>query len=577
MDASGHASADVTFFGQGPHVVTASYNGGFGPFHPAEAEPRTITVEGQPLTFGPLFGSATYGGQGRFDVALFTTDTTLPVPTGTIQILRDGIVIGQAGLVADPAGSGLIVVRAQVVLGSAIQPGAHPITIAYTGDATYASKSAEATYNVFKRRPDVVLDPPFPNPATVGEDVVLSGRLVLPAGMPVPPSGTLTLGNSGTSCEIPLVGGALGGSCVVQFDRINPTEVLFARYTGDDRYTDNSSSSRTLPVDASLAIVDVETSFHAGRVWTDSEPVTVTWDVTGSGAADPTGSVSVVTNEGFRTCTATLSGTCQIRFSTPSEAAWVEVRYHGSSAFDPAVGRVSAKVLGCYNVTVSGGGRNTTAPNCAGTKFLSGTPVELVPASRAGYRFLGWTSDIDGLPYVPSPVYIRKHRYIEPRYEPICMTLRVSLRPYGLPRVPPSPAPNCDDLVALDGSIRDLMPSGAGGGQRPAAVPRRHRGPAATFSIRLDVPPDGLVSPVRWSGDGVVSNVVKMDQDREALMELDLPCQQFVADGPPGSTMRVQPSFDRPTASCCRLTPAAAARRPTAPRATSRARPCGSR
>ena len=182
MDATGHASADVTFFGKGPHVVTASYNGGFGPFHPAEAEPRTITVDGQPLTFGPLFGSATYGAQGRFDVALFTTDTTLPVPTGTIQILRDGIVIGQAGLVADPAGSGLIVVRAQVVLGSAIEPGAHPITIAYTGDATYTSKSAEATYNVFKRRPDVVLDPPFPNPATVGEDVFLSGRLVLPAG-----------------------------------------------------------------------------------------------------------------------------------------------------------------------------------------------------------------------------------------------------------------------------------------------------------------------------------------------------------------------------------------------------------
>ena len=280
-------------------------------------------------------------------------------------------------------------------------------------------------------------------------------------------------------------------------------------------------------------------------MWTDSEPVTVTWDVTGSGAADPTGSVSVVTNEGFRTCTATLSGTCQIRFSTPSEAAWVEVRYHGSSAFDPAVGRVSAKVLGCYNVTVSGGGRNTTAPNCAGTKFLSGTPVELVPASRAGYRFLGWSSDIDGVPYLPSPVYIRSHRFIEPRYEPICMTLRVSLRPYGLPRVPPSPAPNCDDLVALDGSIRDLdaiADQEVANGLLRYRVGTEVRLP--TFSIRLDVPPDGLVSPVRWSGDGVVSNVVKMDQDREALMELDLPCQQFVADGPPGSSMRVQPSFD---------------------------------
>lgn len=536
---SGLAGGSVVFPSAGVQQLSAVYDGGPGFFVPATSPAIDVGVSGRPLSFGPLGWSFSYGSPARLDVALYSTAAGAPAATGTIEVLHDGAVVGRAGLVPD-AGTAPMIVRASVDLGRDMEPGTYPLTVSYGGDASYGATEAAASMHVSRRQPEIELDQPV-GQVRVGEDVVLTGRLVVPPGMPLAPTGQLVLGSGETWCVVPLVDGRLGGSCTVRFDRANPTEVLRARYAGDDRYLDQASEARTLAVRTNVASIDLQVSVPPAGTWTDAEPVQVSWSVAGDAQPAPTGLVAVVTSEGLVACPVGPVGSCQVRFSTPSDGAWIEVQYRGDSRFAAVSRRVLGRVTGCYSVTAGSGATVVTPPNCAGTRFLGGTDVHLTAADRAGYRFAGWTTSHGDAFLQQSPVPVHRSLLATPRYEPLCVTLRTEVSPSTLPRITPDPAPNCDDRTAHDGTPRDLAAIAAAEVQSGSM--RYRVGTVVRLRNESILLANGASAPMQWSGDGLAADgTLLMDRDREAWMTLQVPCRRFVVDGPPGSSVSVASS-----------------------------------
>jgi hypothetical protein len=549
VDFFSHAAITTTFATAGPHVITASYDGGFGFFHAVTSAPLTVAVPGRPLSVNAFPTGAEYGNPAQADAVFFSFDTNPPLPTGTFTVTEGAQTLGTAPVTAISS-LGFISAHALVSVGSNLAPGLHNITISYSGDAVWAATSATTTINVSPRTLTLTMDPPSPNPAVAGEPVNLVGRLTIPPGLAAP-TGTLTMGNgSGSSCTVTLQNGATGASCFATFANTGTPQQVSVSYSGDGHYAAVQSPPVALTVTAAQAFIDLTTPYRISgsqQVWTNTEPVAVTWAVVGGMSAHPTGTVQVWTNEGMSSCPSGVSGTCNVRFHTVTSDAWIEIRYSGDTAFPPTTKRNTANVVGCFNVFVQAPGHNTTAANCGGTKFLAGTPVTLETTTPAGYTLVGWSSG-PGSPQgiQPSPIYIFEDRFLEPRFEPICFSLTVELAQRTLPRISPAPPPNCDDTQGADFSTRNLdairTAEVASGVMRYRVGTRVSLAP---FNIRLAAGgPDGMSVRVGFVGDGVgADGVITLDRDRTVREQILLPCQAFVVDGPPGSTAAVTSSF----------------------------------
>jgi hypothetical protein len=550
VDGSSKASASIVFPTAGPHVITASYDGGFGFFNPVSSAPLTVLVAGRPLEMRVPNATAHYGDNVTVDATLFTFDLTPPLPTGRITVTLDGQTIGLAGIQATLT-PGVIVIPTAVNVGRGLEPGTHPIVVTYSGDTVFAPVTLNAAIVVSRRPLEVRIDPPFPNPATAGEPVQLSGRLIVPSGLAAPPTGTLTLGNRGTSCVVTLLNGATGASCAARFNGgTGFPEQVYAQYSGDARFLDSHSAIVELAVDRARPYVDLSAPTRDAlgtRVWTDTEPVPVRWSVIGPATAVPVGRVDIWTQEGRQSCPTTATGTCDVRFGAPNRDGWIEARFAGDSGFEASVGRSDAPVVGCYSVAVFSPGRTTTAPNCGVTRYISGTRVDLLAPAPTGYSLAGWSGGPGSGPLQSSPVWVFGKLLLGARFMPVCFTLRTDMRPFNLPRIAPDPAPNCDDAQAPDFSTPDL--AAIRRAEVSSGSMRYRAGTRVTLpstNMVLNVPPNGLLAAIRWSGDGVgADRVVTLDRDRAVVGQLDLPCRRFVVDGPPGSKASVVSSvFD---------------------------------
>ena len=165
--------------------------------------------------------------------------------------------------------------------------------------------------------------------------------------------------------------------------------------------------------------------------------------------------MEIWTNEGKQSCPTTPVGTCNVRFTNPTEDGWIEARFLGDNPLLPLVDRVTAPVREFATLGVFSPGRAVTRPNC-GTKYLKGTFVLLEATPPTNYELAGWSYGI-GEPFFTSDfVIVQEDGFLQPRFAPICFTLAVTSRPHGIPLAPPSPAPNCDDPQAPDFSAPDL-------------------------------------------------------------------------------------------------------------------------
>jgi uncharacterized repeat protein (TIGR02543 family) len=105
----------------------------------------------------------------------------------------------------------------------------------------------------------------------------------------------------------------------------------------------------------------------------------------------------------------------------------------------------------CYtltkNVNPSGSGTVSAspAPNCeSGTKYTSGTLVQLTGSANSGYSFANWAGDLAGTTN-PGSLTINGNKTVTANFtaNAICYTLTTSVNPSGGGSVGANPAPNC--------------------------------------------------------------------------------------------------------------------------------------
>lgn len=543
VDASSQATITTAVEARGLHTITAVYDGA-DRFHQTNAT-QAIDVEGRIVSLAAPPSGSVYGESAVLDATVFSTNSEPPLPTGTVTVSVDGGVIAVAS-VHSTVHIGAVFAPVALSLGRALDVGTHTLTVRYSGDAAHEPRSTLTTWTVSRRATITTLVDRRGDRPRVGEPVTLTATV--DAGTPpTRPTGRLTLGGAGATCAVDLAAGATSGSCDVTFATAG-TFAVTGSYAGDARFLASRSAAASVVVVRGEAFVDVTATTRDVNdvpVWLAEEPVSVGWTVRGTSATPPAGAVEVWTAAGRTSgCTASPTGTCEVRVATPTDLATIEVRFLGDASLAPAVGQVQAPVRACHVITVLGSGRLVTPPSCNGTKFISGTEVELEADVPAGHRLVGWGFGSGARPLVQTPMRVTANEIVTPRFDPICATLVVRTSvPVEL--TPPTPAPNCDNPITADYRVLDLDAVRAA--EVSAGSMRYRVGTEVMLPSMSAIVADGERVDMTWSGDGVREttvglrrrSVVTVDNERIVTGTFVPACRRFVIAAPPGASARI--------------------------------------
>ena len=122
----------------------------------------------------------------------------------------------------------------------------------------------------------------------------------------------------------------------------------------------------------------------------------------------------------------------------------------------------------CYNLnaevnqTVGGSLSVSPAPNC-GTRYKSGTVVQLTANAASGYSFTNWTGGASGSAN-PVSVTMDGNKTVTANFtaDPVCYTLTTSANPSGGGSIGANPAPNCGSKY-IAGTVVQLTANAASG------------------------------------------------------------------------------------------------------------------
>ncbi|WP_035348106.1 Ig-like domain repeat protein [Edaphobacter aggregans] len=188
VSAAGTVTVTTSTLPVGTNPITASYGGDSNNNPATGSTTQTVSKVAPAISVASSLNPSTYGQSVTF-TATFSSSTA----TGTITFSDGGTVLGIAAISGGSA----------AISTSALNAGTHPITAAYSGDATWgAATSAPLTQIVNKATPilppPVVSNPNIPSgtPETITETV--------PPGV----TGSITFENGGTPIgTAPIIGG----------------------------------------------------------------------------------------------------------------------------------------------------------------------------------------------------------------------------------------------------------------------------------------------------------------------------------------------------------------------------------
>ncbi len=189
----------------------------------------TTTATAAPMTYGtPGSVSATVAPVGS---------------TGTVTVRKGATVLGTATLNA--AGNAVV-----VILGTALEPGSHSLSVTYSGDATHATSSTTVTL-VVNKAPSTTAATANPTHVTVGEDTSNITVAVTSGGGT--PTGTVQAYVGGTLVDSGSLASGSATLTVGPFATVGAKTVT-VRYLGD-AHVEASQDTATVVVDpASKAV-----------------------------------------------------------------------------------------------------------------------------------------------------------------------------------------------------------------------------------------------------------------------------------------------------------------------------------
>jgi hypothetical protein len=315
----GAATASVATLPGGSYSVAAEY-GGDGNFAASTSSPASIIVTPEPsttllgLTYeerspsAPTVASA--GAQVPFGSAWFFNAQPAGQTSGSKGLATGTVTFADGG---NTAISPLNASGTAVWSPASLAIGAHSVTAAYAGDASYnASTSTPFTFTVVKATPQFGVDA---EGNTVGTSLAVHVVLksIDSTSTSVPPSGTVTVKLGGLSQSPTLTSvaylNAAQATAMVNFTNVPAGQYLLsATYAGDGNWN-AVSFKRAKPIVFSGTYISTATTVTANATnLDDSGGITLHAAVTGtSGTAELTGDVVLFAN-GAELSTVPLTG-----------------------------------------------------------------------------------------------------------------------------------------------------------------------------------------------------------------------------------------------------------------------------
>ncbi|HEU5001333.1 MAG TPA: Ig-like domain repeat protein [Actinomycetota bacterium] len=287
--ATGTAQSDVdTGLAPATHTVTATYSGGSG------FSASTATLAGGQVvhradtttTVGTSGNPAGVGDAVTFSATVTVTAPGAAAPGGTVQFKDNGVPIGAP----QPVDSSGVATLAT----SALAPGSHTVTAAFSGDPLLNGSSGQLSPDeVIERAPTVVTLGSTASPSVTGQTVTFTATVTSTfTGTPnETPGGTVQFAVDGSllGAPVPLSGGSASstplGTLAVGAHTVTAT------YSGDTTYAPGTGTlAGGQAVNRAGTVITVGTAPDPSLV---GEGVTfsATVTVTAPGAGTPTGAV----------------------------------------------------------------------------------------------------------------------------------------------------------------------------------------------------------------------------------------------------------------------------------------------
>jgi trimeric autotransporter adhesin len=305
-------------------------------------------------------------------------------PTGTVTLSGGGFTSTAQTLAASGADSGTATIN---IPGNSLNKGADTLTVSYSGDTNYASKTGTTSVTVTAPTPTVTVTP---SPSTILRSNPLSVTVAV-AGSGGTPSGSVTLSGGGyTSGATSLVSGS--ATISIPANSLSAgSDVLTATYSGDPAF---NTATGTATVTVNTPLTPTITLTPSATTIAVSQAITVGVAVTGTGAV-PTGTVTL-SGGGFTSSAGTLvAGAFTVNIPANSLAAGSDtltVTYSGDTVYSSATKPVTITVnapsftILASDVTVSAGtaGSSTVTITPSGGYTGTVTLTAAVTASPAG-------------------------------------------------------------------------------------------------------------------------------------------------------------------------------------------------
>ena len=228
LDANGIATLPSGALSVGTHNITTAYSGD-GSYNGATSTTQALTVtRAASSTLVDVAASSIYGESVTLTIAVSTAVAT---PTGTVELFDGSISLGTATLDANGIAS---------FNNSALEPGTHSITAAYSGDGSYnASTSSASTLTIAKAGSATQLT--ADNDETIfGQSVTFTATVTASAA-----SGTLTgsVEFFAGAASLGVVALDSGSASLTIASLAAGTHSVTAVYSGDAHHTGGSDSA----------------------------------------------------------------------------------------------------------------------------------------------------------------------------------------------------------------------------------------------------------------------------------------------------------------------------------------------
>jgi hypothetical protein len=335
--AAGVAACNTTSLAAGSHSVTAKYSGNAS-YNAATSAPFTQVIN--PALANAtiaLASSANPSTSGQATTFTATLSGSAGVPTGSVDF-RDGAAsIPGCATVAISAGTAACAT-------SSLTPGAHSITVRYSGDAKYNAGASAALAQSVKVVPSVSVAS-SPNPSTSGQNVTFTITVSGTAGTP---TGTVDLRDGAASigpCSALALSGGIATCATTSLAA--GAHAVTARYPGNAMYNPATSAALTQTVNGALATPSV-TLASTPNPSTAGQGVTFTATVSGT-AETPTGTVQFLDGTvAIAGCTAVAisAGAATCAASALAVGAHsITARYSGNASYNAATSSATTQTV----------------------------------------------------------------------------------------------------------------------------------------------------------------------------------------------------------------------------------------